>query len=569
MHENKWNSQISDFALQHIIPKSFLGEEDADDEWTIDQKPIDVFLHTNSYEAFKRTDCLYLFGRRGTGKTTMMHMLRYEVRRGYIPDYSYAWILDQEEAYHELSMQLRLSPLAQLPPDELVHLLVKKWVWVLNISSMEAVVEAEYENPNTDNDISTIENYLRDQNSMGVGANSIDFHTSPFRRLSKIITEELDAVDYISTKVGSALVKISNRLYTPNYKKAQKALSNVLDRSNGTCLVMVDSIELYNLQDNIQQAVITALIEAARRMHNTRTTNRILVKAAFPSEIYPRLAPMNKGKTEKRNVFILWQYRDLVSLLAKRYWRMVHINGKPDADDYGRLNDFNTARDFLYQYLPPQVIGETNVAFDTLAYITRHTQKKPRQIILLLNVVLTLAEDEGMNLFKITPNWVVRGVHARLDMVVDSALDMYQQINPHAEQLVKRALTGAPSYFDHSTLDQLLKEVGSLRAEAGLSINEVKSLFLEIGVIGLWVDRRNLNSKKTILETLFEYQVKNTLTITNRSQCAVHPMFYQELQIDVDPDTFVYPLPAEDEEKQVLADAGIQLGGGANLRDVK
>ena len=59
---------------------------------------------------------------------------------------------------------------------------------------------------------------------------------------------------------------------------------------------------------------------------------------------------------------------------------------------------------------------------------------------------------------------------------------------------------------------------------------------------------------------LFEYQVKGTLTLTSRSQCVVHPMFYQELQIGVDTDTFTYPMPAEDEEMQVLADAGIQLG---------
>ena len=342
MQDRGWVSQSPEMIHQYVTPKSFLGEEDANDEWARERKPVDIFLHTSSYETFKRKDCLYMFGRRGTGKTAMMHMLQYEVHMGLIPSYSYAWILNNEDAYHELSIHLRMSPLAQLSNDELVFLLTKKWLWVLNLSAMAAVVNDGYKEQKAGSDISTIAKYLRDQNLL-------DFTTNPLQRLTKILTEELDAVDYLPTKAGAALVKITNRLSTPDYKQAQEALTRVLNRSKGACLVMVDAIELYNLKDNIAQAVITALIEATRRMYSTRATNHVLVKVAFPSEIYPHLSSLNQEKTEGKNMFILWQYRDLVSLLAKRYWQMVHKDDNPDA--YVRLGDFHIAQDFLYQYL--------------------------------------------------------------------------------------------------------------------------------------------------------------------------------------------------------------------------
>ena len=553
MYDSKWIRQNPELVRQSITPKPFLGEENATDEWAQERKPVETFLHTSSYETFKRDDCLYLFGRRGTGKTAMIHMLQYEVRAGRIPHYKYAEIIDEEDAYHELSINVRRTdPLSQLPQDDLVYLLTKKWVWILNLSAMVAVVKAEYKEHKADKDLSTIAKYLQNQNLL-------DFSTNPIKRLSKIITEEFEAVDNATIKAATAFVKIINRLYAPDYEQAQKALVQFLKKSKSGCLVMVDSIQLYNLQDDIAEAVVTALIEATLRIYSIREANHILVKVAFPSELHPHFSPLNKEKTERKNVFILWRYRDLVSLLAKRYWQMIHKNSNPD--DYTRLNDFHTARNFIYQHFPKQVTSTSNVKFDTLAYVIRHTQKKPRQVIVLFNTVLTLAEYLGASLSKITPELIVEGVHARLDMLVTGELNMYEQICPKAEQLVKRALTGARSHFDHSTLDVLLKEVNQIIGTAGLDKEDVKRLLLECGVIGIWAERHNLsNPKKTLLVALFEYQVKGTLTLTSRSQCVVHPMFYQELQIDVDTDTFTYPMPAEDEEMQVLADAGIQLG---------
>ncbi len=292
-------------------------------------------------------------------------------------------------------------------------------------------------------------------------------------------------------------------------------------------------------------------------MYIARLTDRILVKAAFPSEIYPRLTALNLEKMEGRNVFIIWTYPDLICLLAKRYWQMIHKNTNPAK----QLDDSKEARNFLYQYFPRQIATRGGMRFDTLAYIIRHTQKKPRQVILLLNVLLTLAEESIDISKKLPPNWIVDGIHARLDILVKGDLNMFDMIYKDAEQLVRRSLTDAPSYFDASCLDRLLKETSALRAAVDLDKEDIKRLLLECGAIGLVVRKHALTEqRKELLEVLFEYQVKGTLVLTNRSQLAVHPMYYEELHINVDFNSFTYPLPAEDEERQSLVESGIQLG---------
>jgi hypothetical protein len=175
--------------------------------------------------------------------------------------------------------------------------------------------------------------------------------------------------------------------------------------------------------------------------------------------------------------------------------------------------------------------------------------------------MLTIAEKSGSDIRNISPEMVKNGIHSRLDILVKGTLDMYLAICPQIEALVKRALTSTPSVFDYSTLDQHMQEIHSLRDSVGIGAEEVKRLFLESGVIGVKDSRHNLpTGNKVLLVGLFEYQVKGTLILTNRSTCVIHPMFYQELLTDIDKDIFVYPMPAEDEEREVLTEAGIVLG---------
>lgn len=546
-----FNSEIPDFVQQYITPKDFFGEEDAEIEWQQPENSASIFLHTDSYENFKEENCLYLFGRRGTGKTSIMRMFNHEVNKGLIPPYSVSIVLDQEDAYHELSMQLRGSPFGELPTDELIHFLVKKWEWVITTHAMAAIVNKRSNHGEIDDNVRILKNYLCNEGVCDITHNKC----RPWNKIKSVVTKNLEDIGYETIKLGLAITKISSQILNPDFERAKQALYDTIAKYNEYCVVLIDSIELYNLYDHISSSVVTALIEAVRRFFAARNSRRILAKAAFPSEIYTFLTSLNQEKIEGKNLFILWRYRDLVCLIAKRHYKKFADSN----DKLTQFDNFDKAKKYIYSVLPATVKTSQGMIFDTLAYIIRHTQKKPRQVILLFNIIYTLAENYDIDLSNIPKEFIKKGVHARLDILMKGTLDIYEQVYQFAERIVRRVLNHAPSHFTGAHLDSMLKEVSALRSDADLSSEDIKRLLLESGSIGIEYCTHNINEKINLVEAIFEYQVKGVLTISNDTKLVIHPMIYQEVHADVDMEKFVYPMPMEAEEKALLQDLGIKL----------
>ena len=548
-----WKIQYPETISLNILPKRFLGEEEAENEWNDSMKPETFFLHTDVYETFKNAESVFLFGRRGSGKTAIARMLSYEIKNQKIKDYKYVWRVDHEESYNELARNIRLSPLAILPKNELVYTLKENWEWVIYVSAMCGVCRGK--NYKNNSDISPILKYLHDNNIVKEGKSII----KPFKLLSDLLTLALEEVNFETIKVALALIKITRKLVTPEFQKAKESLISVLKNEKTNCMVMIDSIERYELSDKISDAVATSLIEISLSFYTKRIKNNILVKTAFASEIYPHLNPLNKEKTEGKMLFVIWQYKNLVSLLAKRYnW---YLNNSQE--NLNSLDNYQEARAFLYSYIPPIIISAPNIPFDTLSYIISHTQKKPRQVILLFNIILTLVQENRKIIDKITnisEDDIKKGVHARLDMLCDGAIDIYEQIYPNAKDIIMRALLRIESHFSANVLDKRLKEVKSIKRDSDLSNESVKQLFLESGIVGIlnethkFTDERNQTEgfEKYLIEGLFEYQIKGKITLNNDSKCVIHPMFFQELQVNADMDALIYAKPTEDEEKETL-----------------
>jgi hypothetical protein len=391
--------------------------------------------------------------------------------------------------------------------------------------------------------------------------NGSDIDKNIFEKMTVIFSEEFELVKYSPTSIASAILKAKRKIYTQRYNVAHDSLIKFLKRERKNCLIMVDSINYFQPRDNIQICIYSGLISAILQLYEHRNKDKLLAKIALPSELYPYLDPENREHVEAKNVFILWRYRDLVSLLAKRFWFYTHKEASRES--FLQFENFHNSQSFIYELLPGVVTSSKGIEFDTLAYVIRHTQKKPRQIIMLFNTILTLAErlGEDIQTNTLSQETIRKGVHARLDMLVTGSFHIYNHLFPGSEQLIRRTLTEAMNFFDYATLDKYIKESSSLREKQDMSIDELRSLLLNIGVIGTRVSISPLeNSNKYILNGIFEYQVKSVLTLTSRSICIVHPMFVQELKIqDVDSNSFTYPLPAEVEEKDALIRSGVQL----------
>ena len=196
-HNAKWIKQHPESIKYFLAPKTLLGEVEAENEWNKNGKPEEIFLHTDSYEIFMRKDINFLFGRRGSGKTAMINMLEYEIKSHVIKDYYYVWLVEPESAYHDLATQIRFSTLSELPQNELVHFLIKKWSWILSTSAMCAVVSVE---DSQNEDIKFISNYLKSQSIIDDYGN----YTKPLNKIVDTLIDELTSIDY--TQIGRAHV---------------------------------------------------------------------------------------------------------------------------------------------------------------------------------------------------------------------------------------------------------------------------------------------------------------------------------------------------------------------------
>ncbi len=545
-----WQIQEPLVKYLNLTSKEFIGEVDSYDEWSDGIEAEKIFVHTKSYDTFRRESTLFLFGRRGTGKSALVQMLDYEIRANKIQEYNYSRIINQEDAYHEFAIQIRNSPLRDSPQEELIYTLKKKWLWVIKVSGMLSLF--------SDNNIPEVKklkiiSYLK---SSGLLKGKKDKY-KPLNILAESLAAELDNIDYAPAKVGAAIYRLGKKLFNAEFEDAEEQLYELLDTEKKTAVVLIDSIERYYIKDKVSESVVASLIQAMLEIYHNRS-DRLFVKAAFPSEILPHMSPSNWGKTDDKTHIIKWNFRDLTILLAKRYFKTIVKKSATEKEiDY--YSEYDHSLNLLYKYFPEKITSRSNIDFDTISYIISHTQKKPRQLIFLVNAILTLAEVEKVDFFNLSEDSIIDGVHVLIDALFRETLHVYEQIYPKATQIVTRALIESESYFDYSELDVKLKEVNALlKNEAELSFlskEDVKRLLLESGVLGIGRDKHKLANNKNILIALFEYQIKGVLTLHNNSLCVIHPMFFQVLRTNTDMNTFIYPKPSDEEDIELLDSA--------------
>jgi len=550
-HEPEWKLR-QPRPEQNFVPRPLFGEEDAATEWQHDQNPQQIFAHIASYDEFRAHAVLFLFGRRGSGKTALLHMLTHDVNTGgrSAKHYSHAVLLKPVVA--DLLPILRGTLIATLEDTDLLSLLRLAWHWlIISAAYIEIAQAAPGERaPGSD---------LADTFHQAIDSGRLFHETLAdylLNELSLILKATLEKDTSGPNQLGLTIIDLRQRLGSISTQPLESAIRASFHRHKKPALVLIEAEEVYRIDDYFASAFRSALIDSLLEIYNQFHRNGLLAKAAFPSEIYPFIAPANIEKIENKLIFILWGYRDLLILTAKRYYRILHGNLRHDKleKELRSLEDFKHSKRFLNTVLPARITSRNHIELDTFSYIVRHTQKKPRQLIAIFNCILTMASDADRHLgdLRDADGLIRDAVHSRLDTLVLGALDIYKGIFSGAPGLVKKAMTGMQCYFSASDLDKAITQTNEVR-DPSVTREDVRQLLLQSGVIGLTrqapVPIRRSESAASMMEALFEYQVKGRLVVTNNSICVIHPMFYEELEIKIDTRVLAYPKPTEEEER--------------------
>lgn len=562
---------VSDNALpietiDPAIPaEPLIGDPDAAAEWQDSIHGYRRFLHTRSYENAIRKNVLFIFGRRGTGKTSVMRMLAFESRLGHLDNYGCAWTLNEESAYRELAIAIRQGTLAELPDAELEYQIARQWKWILTTAAMCGLVSQSQFNASQVESVKSkvriVRRYLVSSGMVIEGPQGrIKPRLDPVRMVADTVGEISDDAFKVAQTMGKTaeavtlaaqiVSKLMKRLLTPDYEEACVALQEALGTLGRCALVLVDSTDEYRLDDKVSRCVTTALMRAAVDFSSRQHEESILVKAAFPLELHNHLRLWNPEKLRSCTAFIDWSHRELVALVAKRYRYYTLGEDEPVSDDLS-LEDATAARHFLEQFMPERIAVCGGIELDTLYYVFRYTQKKPRQVIAAFNSILSVARVVGLSpAATITVSVVRGGMHHYLQTAPEGVYRVFELIYPKATEIVQRALGGRPALFAEHELNAFIKDATALRRQADLTVEDVRNLFVESGIVGKVVDRSQCscrNGKAVILyRAEFQYQVPG-LTLASNDFVAIHPMFYQRFGTLRDKTHFVCPQPSEGE----------------------
>jgi hypothetical protein len=196
---------------------------------------------------------------------------------------------------------------------------------------------------------------------------------------------------------------------------------------------------------------------------------------------------------------------------------------------------------------------------DTLAFLLRHTQRRPRQLIILFNSVIAEAirRDE---LPCISRGSVVAGVHRpnTLSLLLEDTL------SPFASQVDALVVRARAAFAQRSrvmtgrTLKQFAKAISDLPGLVCLSNDDALSFLLRAGVIG-WVSNLPEAGKHTrYCIAQFEYLMRDRIPLRNDGYYFVHPILGDSFEM-LRSEEFgvVYPKPLDDSELE--QDLGIPL----------
>ena len=455
------------------------------------------------------SDTYLIVGRRGSGKTSLTKYFNFQRR------YKNAHSIDVDEPVIYNNIIQKISDNAYVYPDMAVNDVYKIWEFLI---------------------WSIVFNEFADRDPL---INRACIATGQKGKTLKYIRDVLSGLlaKYVDEK-GRVLDDLSDQLASAIFSKAKE---KVLEFTHTEpVIIAIDTFERYNLENMAMMAVTAALVQCASTFNIAYSHRGIHIKAFVSAEIFPHIRETiitNPAKFIRHPLYMSWRPKDLVRLISWRFQRYLSIRGDtvPPRDvNWDNFDDLLIK--LWYPYFGETVVNLRGREEKSFPYILRHTQMRPRQLVILCNEIARATEKAGK--FPYFRNIQIRQVVQQVEHeLAAEVLNSYNLIYPRVSEIVT-ALTGAPMLFQGNYLDQVAKKTSDIWTD-GYSLYNFRRLVAELGIVG----KVRSKSKETgIIEADFEYAMQDRLTLSHDDECVIHPMFYAKLQIEKN-GWIVYPFP--------------------------
>jgi hypothetical protein len=473
------------------------------------------FYNTHFNELALDPKCFLIIGRRGSGKTALSQFFSFQER---LPQ-AIAIDVDEPTAFEQVLE--KIPALAAQNREIAVPRISKIWelvVWFIIFR------ELQHEDPR-----------IRSACLFGDSQGKLSTFTRKVLNavLNKVIQADVDLLDVVDELFGNAQVQLG-----------QKAVLEVSRRK--PVIVAIDTLENYAIDDPAMMHTIAALIQFGADFNREYARRGLHIKIFLMAEIFPYIKEevvLNTLKSVRDPLHLHWRPKDLMRLISWRFYSylraMNQLDHRTAAIDWDNYND--VLEQVWYPYFGRDLPHDGLMKEACFPYILRHTQMRPRQLIVLCNTIAQQAmHDKTFPHFE--PTAIVKAIQHGQNALAEEVFNSYSVVYPKVGRIVD-ALSGLPMIFKGNELDRRAPLTASEWPSGEYSPFAFRQLVAELGIVGRV---RRKNEQAGVVEADFEYSMEGRLPLLVTDECVIHPMFYQKLNVLREGNLRVYPFPDHD-----------------------
>jgi len=314
-------------------------------------------------------------------------------------------------------------------------------------------------------------------------------------------------------------------------------------------IVAFDTLENYAIHDPVMMQAIAALIQCGSQFNRDFAHLGVHIKIFVMAEVFPHLKEeiiLNPLKSVRNEVHMHWRPKDLMRLISWRFYNYLQAMEllAPESRDIDWDSPTDVLEKMWYPYFGRTLRNEHNLPERTFPYVLRHTQMRPRQLIVLCNAIAASAMAQG-TFPHFHPSTIVNAINNRQNSLAEEVINSYSSVYPRVGRIVE-ALTNLPMLFQGNLLDKRAPMTASEWVRSEYSPHSFRQLVSELGIVGRV---RHLNRAAGYAEADFEYSTESRLPLLSENMCAIHPMFYRKLTVGYEDRVRVYPFPDHEDFK--------------------
>lgn len=345
---------------------------------------------------------------------------------------------------------------------------------------------------------------------------------------------------FTSTETGEIGTGFEDFVSSDVIENAKKATLKISGRN--PVILAIDALERCSIDDEQMMRATAALVQAAKQINHSYAIKGIHIKVFISAEIFPYLSEniiSNYSKYVRKPIYMHWRTRDLMRLVCWRFFHYLKARDqlkKESKCDIDWTNFESVYKALWIPYFGKKLRNGNASTEETLPYILRHTQMRPRQVVMVCNAIADVSQGAGIfpTFFQ---NTIVTGVRAtEVDLALE-IINSYTGTYPKIGQILD-ALVSMDVLFQTSDLDRVAPATASQWPSGEYSSAKFRQILAEMGILGRV---RNIDAKSKIVSADFEYAIKDRLMLSNKEKCVIHPMFMKKFNIRNPEKYKVYP----------------------------